>query len=731
MIRERRDARPRGGARPAVVDKHSTGGVGDKTSIAVGPIVAACGVPFGKMSGRGLGHTGGTLDKLESIPGLPRRARRPTSSSRRCARSASRSSARPRDLVPADKQLYALRDVTATVDIVPLIAASIMSKKLAGRRPGDRARREGRRRRVHEDARRTRACSPRRCSRSARAAGREVVCLLTDMDQPLGARGRQRARDPRGAATPCAARGRPTSPSSCSTRARGCSRCPTSASTSTRAARRAEAAIADGSALELYERWIRAQGGDPADGALPRAPVVPRGRRRRARRTSRGSARSRSASAALHLGAGPADEGGRDRPRGRRRLPAPSAATRSTHGEPLAEVHARDDATRTRPCAERAGRVRARRRAAAATSRSCSTSSAVASSCPSCPRSRRSAARSRRCWRGGAFERVEIHDVRLTRPLDPSRWRRSSGRAGRRGRPARQVPDRPVRVGPRAAGSPADDGLLLHAPADARRRSAPSRALSMLDDGSDVAYRDVRRFGTWLLLEPGELEPYLARAARAPSRSSRFTAARARRAARRPPRAGQGGDPRPAHASPGVGNIYADEALWYARASTRSAPPASSTPDEVSRLHRGDPPRARARHRAARARRSATTGCPTASAGRCRTSSRPTAARGEPCDRCGTPIEQDPRRRPRHLVLPACQVSPYAAQARAPVERGPRAPGAELGVAADRPPSIRICGTVQPPVSSMQRRAERGIVVERDLLVGQPFASSSAFARTQ
>lgn len=165
-------------------DKHSTGGVGDKTTLIVAPIVASCGVKIAKMSGRGLGHTGGTVDKLEAIPGFKTslESEEFISVVNNCGICVAGQSGK---LCPADKKLYALRDTTATVDNIPLIASSIMSKKLAGGadcivldvKCGSGA--------FMKDEN-SAVLLAEKMVEIGRGAGKKIAALITDMDKPLG-----------------------------------------------------------------------------------------------------------------------------------------------------------------------------------------------------------------------------------------------------------------------------------------------------------------------------------------------------------------------------------------------------------------------------------------------------------------------------------------------------------------------------------------------------------------
>ena len=242
------------------VDKHSTGGVGDKTSLILAPIAAACGVPVPMVSGRGLGHTGGTLDKLESIPGF--RTDLDLTRYREVLKSCGLVLAgQTEEIAPADKRLYALRDATATVEAIPLLASSILSKKLAEGIDGlvlDVKAGDGAFLPPEEDARKL----ARTMCAIGRGLGKSVVALLTRMDQPLG-----RAVGNAVEVAECLECLRGDGPADLMDLsvelAAEMVHMAGVAPTIAEARARCLGVVADGSALERFRRVIEAQGGDP------------------------------------------------------------------------------------------------------------------------------------------------------------------------------------------------------------------------------------------------------------------------------------------------------------------------------------------------------------------------------------------------------------------------------------------------------------------------------------
>ena len=287
-----------------VVDKHSTGGVGDKTTLVVAPLVAACGLPVAKMSGRGLGFSGGTLDKLESIAGY-----RVDLSTKEFLAQLERIgivlTGQTADLAPADGKLYALRDTTGTVPAIPLIASSIMSKKIAAGANAvvlDVKVGSGAFMKSLPEAR----VLARTMVAIGKAHGLKVTCELTDMDQPLG-RAVGNSLEVAEAIATLHGDGPPDLVAL--TRLAGAEMLLLGGKARDRASalRRIDGALADGSGLAKLRELVVAQGGDPRmvdePGRLPRAPHV---EILRAGRTAyvRGIAADAVGIASVRLGAG-------------------------------------------------------------------------------------------------------------------------------------------------------------------------------------------------------------------------------------------------------------------------------------------------------------------------------------------------------------------------------------------------------------------------------------------
>jgi len=336
---------------PLAVDKHSTGGVGDKTTLVVEPVVAACGVPVGKMTGRGLGFSGGTLDKLESIPGY--RADLTAEEFRdQLARVGVVLSGQSVDLAPADGKLYALRDVTGTVPSIPLIASSVMSKKIAA---GSQA--------VVLDVKVGVGAFMQTLEQAEQLAklmveighraGLKVVALLSDMNQPLG-NAVGNALEVKEALASLSGEGPPDFVEHCLEVAGHMLRLAGRASDLAGARSLAQAALVDGSALRKFRALVEAQGGDPRyvdePERLPAAQLV-----EQFRAPTAGYLRSIHAAeighAAVELGAGRSKQTDLiDHSVGV--IVHRKVGDRVVEGDPLFSVHA-NDSTRMRSAIER------------------------------------------------------------------------------------------------------------------------------------------------------------------------------------------------------------------------------------------------------------------------------------------------------------------------------------------------------------------------------------------
>jgi len=260
---------------PIEVDKHSTGGVGDKTTLVVEPIVSACGLPVGKMSGRGLGFTGGTLDKIESIPGFCTDLSR-EEFIRLLKEEGLVLAGQSGDLAPADGKLYALRDVTGTVQSIPLIASSVMSKKIAG---GARA--------IVLDVKVGSGAFMKNLEEArqlahlmvaiGRLSKRRVVALLSDMNQPLG-RAVGNSLELREAIETLKGKGPEDLREHCLVVAAHMLRVGEKVQDIAAGRRMAEQALVEGRGLAQLRKLVKNQGGDPAyidnPDLFPAAPVI-------------------------------------------------------------------------------------------------------------------------------------------------------------------------------------------------------------------------------------------------------------------------------------------------------------------------------------------------------------------------------------------------------------------------------------------------------------------------